>query len=126
MFWITKYTHNKHVEFYKKQIKTLEENINRKEAFEDICERLTTVVEKIHPNSFSDISGYGGWATASDINIMAGLDDTVPVYVDDYFGGKVIKQEATPVTILDENGKATYALTAKKPTKGKAYLLVQN
>ena len=125
MIWITKYTHNKIVEVYKENIKTLQENINRKEAFEDICERLTTVVEKIHPNSFMDISGGGGWTTACGIDVMAKLDDTVPVYVDDYFGGKVIKQEATPVTILDENGKATYGLTAKKPTKGKSYLLVE-
>jgi hypothetical protein len=45
--------------------------------------------------------------------------------VTDYFGGKVIKQEATPVTILDETGKATYGLTKKPADKGKKFLLVR-
>lgn len=54
------------------------------------------------------------------------LPATVPVYVEDYFGGKVIKQEATPVTILDAKGKATYSQTAKKPKKGMNYILVQS
>jgi hypothetical protein len=52
------------------------------------------------------------------------LPDNVPVYVDDYFGGRVIKQEAMPVTILDENGKATYGLTKRQPDKGKSYILI--
>ena len=51
------------------------------------------------------------------------LPDDVPRYVDDYYGGRVIKQEATPVTILDEKGKATYGMTAKRPDKNKKYIL---
>jgi len=60
------------------------------------------------------------WASGS---AQIKLSDDVAVYVDDYFGGRVIKQEATSVTILDKKGKATYGLTARKADKGKDYIL---
>jgi len=123
MFWITKYRHNKIVEEYKEAIQTQKENLNRKEKFEDICEKLTNISDKLADKtsdlitSLDGITCAGGW---SEIN----LPDNVPVYVDDYFGGKVIKQESHPVTILDEKGKATYGVTAKKLPKGQTYHLV--
>lgn len=66
-------------------------------------------------------NGYGG-ISLSNASVM--LSDSVAQYVDDYYGGKVIKQEATPVTILDSQGKATYALTRRPADKGRNYLLV--
>jgi hypothetical protein len=53
------------------------------------------------------------------------LGDHVAVYVDDYFGGKVIKQEATKVVIIDKNGKTTEAFSKQKPDKGYSYKLVR-
>lgn len=116
MFWITKYKHNKITDAYQKQIEDLREALNRKDL-------LTKIVDKL-----ADKSNFFGDASMSYVtggDIMMHLDDSVPRYVEDYFGGKVIKQEATPVTILDEKGKATYALTKKPADKGKKFLLVR-
>ena len=116
MIWITKYRHNKIVEAYKNHIKNLEEALNRKENFEKIMDKLTDKTNSLTSQS-------GQWVVSSS-GVMASLDESVPRYVEDYFGGKVIKQEATNVTILDPKGKATYGLTAKPADKGKNYLLV--
>lgn len=114
--FITKYRHNKIVEQYQKAIDDLKETLNRKEKFEEILEKLT-----------DKTIGYGYTLNTcvSAGDIMASLDDSVPRYVEDVHGGKVIKQEATPVTILDENGKATYGLTKQAPDKGKKYQLLE-
>lgn len=60
----------------------------------------------------------GGWGSTY-------FPDDVAVFVEDYFGGSVIKQEATKVVVLNEDGEASYYLTSKSPDKGRKYLLVQ-
>jgi len=117
MLWITKYRHNKIVEQYEERINDLKEALYRKDTLIKVVDKLADKANLFGDASMSYVSG-------SDI--MAHLDDSVPRYVEDYFGGKVIKQEATPVTILDEKGKATYGLTKQAPDKGKDYKLVQN
>ena len=119
MLWITKYRHNKITEQYQKQIDDLREALNRRDDIVEILDRLTDK-EK---SPYLSVDACGDWATSS--NVMNALDDSVPRYVEDYFGGKVIKQESTPVTILDEQGKATYSQTAQKPDENKTYKLVQ-
>jgi len=117
MFWITKWKHNNIVEQYRKSIDDLREALWRKEKFEEICEKLTDKTNNLGVSFDTAISC--GQASAMDQ-----LDETVAIYVDDYFGGKVIKQESHPVTILDEEGKATYAVTGRKLPKGQTYHLV--
>lgn len=117
MIFITKYRHNKIVGQYEEAIKDLKEALYRKDE-------LVKIVDKLVDRSITTDN------TLSSLNgcIMAGeliLPNDVPRYVEDYFGGKVIKQEATPVTILDEQGKATYGLTAKKASEGRLYILEQ-
>lgn len=117
MFWITKYRHNKIVEQYQKNIDDLREALWRKEKFEEITEKLA----EISVYNGSKIMGMEGCCVTGSGELR--LPDDVARYVPDYFGGQVIKQEAYPVTILDENGKATYALTATKPDKNKRFIL---
>ena len=112
MFWITKYKHNQIVEHKDKSIDDLREALWRKEKFEEICDKLADKVNVL------GVTGEFGSQT-----VMDRLDDSVAVYVDDYFGGKVIKQEATPVTILDHEGKATYGLTKREPDEGEKFIL---
>jgi len=71
---------------------------------------------------FSIKSGDIGWFNFANGGLS--LPDNVAEYVDDYYGGKVIKQEATKVVILDENGNATYSQTKRKPKKGKKFIVV--
>lgn len=100
------------------KIEHLEHSLAEAQNLKFVFEKIT---DKVSENS-DFISVVGSWATSAGDLI---LPDDVPRYVEDYFGGKVIKQEATPVTILDKNGKATYSQTAQKPDKDKRYKLVQ-
>ena len=54
------------------------------------------------------------------------LPDNVPVYVDDHFGGKVLKQEATKVIEIAANGDIKTGLTKRKADDGYGYVLVLN
>lgn len=69
------------------------------------------------------------WLTFSDsaCNGSYGFNfpDDVARYVDDYFGGKVLKQEATKLVKLDKNWNVTYHMTKRLPDKGFSYLLVR-
>ena len=117
MLWITKYKHNTIVKKYQDHIEDLREALNRKESFEKIMDKLVDRTASMSCRLDTCIGS---------ASVMSCLDDTIPRYVPDHFGGKVIIQEATSVTILDEKGKATYAFTAEKADKGRTYKLVQN
>lgn len=53
------------------------------------------------------------------------LPDTVPIYVDDLLGGKVIKQEGTKCIVIDKAGSVKTGLTKSAPDKGFNYKLIQ-
>lgn len=117
--FISKKKHDAIVADLKEDIDYLEKRLVKAT---DLKEVLTTLV--------ADRKNYLIGDSLSFVDCVSGsyelnLPDTVPVYVDDIFGGKVIKQEATPVTKLDKKGKATYGYTKTKPSKGKEYLLIQ-
>ena len=116
MIWITKYRHNKIVGQYEEAIKDLKEAIWRRDA-------LVEVVDKLVDKTNELTADYSSCIGSSDV--MSHLDDSVPRYIEDVNGGKVIKQEATPVTILDADGIATYGFTKEAPDKGRKYQLKQ-
>jgi len=58
----------------------------------------------------------------SEINTWA-LDKNVAVYVDDLFGGKVIKQEAHKAILIKANGTVLEGLTKEPKTKVFSYTL---
>lgn len=105
------------VDMYKQYDEMRKDNQKNNNILIEILEKLAN-----KSNLYADASM--SYVTGTDI--MAHLDDSVPRYVEDYFGGKVIKQEATPVTILDSKGKATYGLTKMPPDKNREYKLVQS
>lgn len=114
------------IEGLHKKIGDLEQELlearNMKELLEKIVERTGVPVPE-YAGNYVITSGLTGITMS---NITSCFTDDIAQYVDDYFGGKVIKQEATPVTILDENGKATYGVTKKLPRKGEKYILVKD
>ena len=65
---------------------------------------------------------------AGSLNISGELilPDNVPVYVDDHFGGKVLKQEATKVIEISAEGVIKTGLTKRKADDGYGYVLVLN
>ena len=118
--FISKKKHGAIVADLQEDIDFLEERL---EEAKNLKELLTTLVSS--QKNYLTVDNTSGISFSVDGGYELSLPDTVPVYVEDYFGGKVIKQEATPVTILDEKGKATYALTKKPADKGKKFLLVR-
>lgn len=115
MFFITKYRHNKIMKQYQEHIDDLKKALWGRDKLNEICDKLADKTINLE----GSMTGYA----SCGIDVMDSLDDTVPRYVDDYFGGKVIRQESTPVTILDKHGIATYAVTAVDTKKGEKYIL---
>lgn len=76
-------------------------------------------VKEVEDSVFALTGTIGASISDGQIN----FPDDVLVYVDDYYGGKVIKQEATDLTVLDASGKATYHKTKQAPDKGYKYRL---
>lgn len=70
-------------------------------------------------------AGNGVMMNYVDGQAYINLGDNVPVYVDDLFGGKVIKQEATKAIIIYDNGQVVEGVTKEAPDKGRKYKLVQ-
>lgn len=117
MFWITKYRHNKIVAEYKEALEISKQNINRKEKFEEITEKLTDIADRLTDKFDGVIASIDG--CIAEGNLI--LPNDVARYVDDYYGGQVLKQEATKLVVIDKDGNATYHWTAKKPTGGYSY-----
>lgn len=109
--FITKKEHLRIVADKDERIEKLSEAIKEERRRNDISELL-----RKHDQDLCGITGYVD-------SLRAGFPDNIPQYVDDYFGGKLFKQEATKVVILDKDGNATYALTAKTPDEGFSYVL---
>lgn len=99
------------------EIKRLEDKVQSFGLMEKLYDKHTSMYADVCINGSGSMS-YG--------NIVNSLPDSVAKLVDDHFGGKSFKHEATTsVTILDEEGKATYAVTRQPPDKGRKYRLVQ-
>lgn len=78
---------------------------------------------KSHNKSISSL------LTISDAHFMNGhivFPDNVPQYVDDIFGGRVIKQEAFKGIVIDKDGNVKTGLTKLPPDIGYSYKLEQN
>jgi len=71
----------------------------------------------------SGIMVSGAGLTWNSISGGLTLTDDIPQYVDDFFGGKVIKQEATKVIHISREGKVTEGLTKRRPDEHFPYLL---
>lgn len=82
---------------------------------------LSAVLEKLADRKQdSVVAGYG--CTISDNTIS--LNDNVAIVVDDHFGGKVVRQQATPVVVLTGEGTLEKSWTARTPDKGRKFVLV--
>lgn len=93
--------------------------VDLKEALSNARD-LKAILEKLSP-----LFSISGMFTIGDASCELKLPDNVPVYVLDYFGGKVIRQEATKVVVLDKSGNVKTTWTKKKADKGFSYLLVR-
>lgn len=89
---------------------------------------LLTLLGKNKKEAESYFTVSGGTITGATNIMGVDFDKDVAVYVNDYFGGKVIKQESIKVVILDKDGKATYSQTARTNKKSdfqRNYVLVE-
>ena len=92
----------------KKHLKIVEDLKEKLKKAEDLKGLLTEIINKTGLPDKKDgktilmsSDGIIAWDCASEFD----FGDKVPVYKDDIYGGKVIKQEATKVVKLDKEGK---------------------
>jgi hypothetical protein len=107
----------KQSKYYKAEIKELEERLKKAENLELILQKLYPLTTFNGCISFTDSGGY-----------MKGeliLPDNVLQYVDDLFGGKVIKQEGVRAIKIEKDGTIKTGLTKQKADDGRLYKLVQ-
>lgn len=100
-----------------KKCAELEEELAKAKDLKDILNQLAQRDNKIQ---FTTPSGL-----FTDSCGGVGIDDSVAVYVDDFFGGKVIKQEATPVIRISKGGNIERGYTKQKPDKSYTYRLIR-
>lgn len=127
------------LEYKTKSVQELvEKNIkleNELKEAKDLKELLTKIVERTGIPAFKPEGGktggylyvtdYGYGAVTGTFHNETNLPDSVLQYVDDIFGGKVIKQEAHIGIKVSKDGKVTTGLTKKKKDKGYNYTLVR-
>jgi len=82
---------------------------------------LKTILEKMSGITFNGQNVF--YDLSSSMNIS--FSDEVAQYVDDLFGGKVIKQEANKAIIITKEGEVKTGLTKEKVDKGYKYKLIR-
>jgi len=103
------------------EIKNANDRLEEMRKQRDAAQKLAGVLDKL-----ADKSASFSTFAASSLNWKSELQlpDNVPVYVDDHFGGKVIKQEVTKVIEISAEGVIKTGLT--KRTADDCYVLVRN
>lgn len=102
------------------KIETLENEKNSLIKELDSARDLKAIVEKLYQLTFTSNNVISFTSTGTFT-----LSDNIPQYVDDYFGGRVIKQEATKVVVLEKDGAMHTHYTKQKPDKGYNYKLIR-
>lgn len=99
------------------ELKSANQTIEHLRASSDVKQILEKLV-KDNDITMSFVSS--AWANGEMV-----FPDDVPRYVEDLFGGKVIKQEANKAIRITKDGTVTTGLTASSPDKGYSYKLVR-
>jgi hypothetical protein len=121
--FITKKHHDRIVADLKTSLKNSEDWVEEMRKQRDAAQKLAGVLEKLADKAQKfDTFASGSLNFKSELS----LPDNVPVYVDDYFGGKVIKQEATKVIEISADGDIKTGVTKCKADNGYGYVLVLN
>lgn len=102
------------VQGYEQKIAEYKEKADLKHLLNKLIERSNLLYSGSNTIRFSD-SG----------RLEVEFPNDIPRYVEDYFGGKVFKQEANTVVVLSKDGSAKYYQTKKSPDKGYSYILVR-
>ena len=119
---ITTKKHNQIIEHKDKTISDYYAKILKLEKELEQAKNLESIL-----NRFNSIFTTDG--VCLKVDYMSGkliLPDDVLVYVEDLFGGKVIKQEATKAILIESDGTIKTGLTKQKADKGYGYKLVRN
>ena len=116
-------TNRQHKEIVDKIIKGYEGEIALLRIELSQAKDLKRILEKIYPPFVT-----GGANFVFGSNGEAGkliLPREFAEYVDDLFGGKVLKQEGNMAIKIDKNGEVQKGLTKQKVDKGYTYKLVR-
>lgn len=125
---ITKKKHDEIVAALKAELETQKEWTQEMKRQRDCAMQLGEVLQKLTGKvelsckAFSGIHISGGSLACEAINGIQ-IGENLAQYVDDFFGGKVIKQEATKVIQISKDGEVSTGLTRQKPDDGFTYIL---
>ena len=121
--FITKKRHAKIVADLTADLKNAQDWTQEMKKQRDAAQNLQVILERL-----ADKSASFSTFAAGSLNFKSELQlpDNVPVYVDDHFGGKIIKQEATKVIEIAPNGDIKTGLTKRTADDGYGYVLVLN
>ncbi len=112
-------THNQIIEHKDKTISDYYAKIVRLEKELEQARNLEKILDK-----FTSIFGTSDLKFSYSMGTL-NLGDDVLVYVDDLFGGKVIKQEGIPAIKIETNGVVRTGITKQKADKGYSYKLIR-
>jgi hypothetical protein len=102
------------VKHYKAEIKDLEERLKKAENLESILNKFTSL-----------FTTRGQFLKMDYTSGELILPDDILRYVDDLFGGKVIKQEGIKAIKIEKDGTIKTGLTKDKADEGYIYKLIR-
>ena len=119
--FITKKRHAKIVADLTADLKNAHDWTQEMKKQRDAAQNLQVLLERLTDKAANFATFSSGSLNFKNELIMP---DNVAVYVDDYFGGKVIRQEATKVIEIAPNGDIKTGLTKRTADDGYGYVLV--
>ena len=101
------------------EINDLKERLSKAETLERVLDKIWATVE------CHSITLNGKFTDVGSLNIDKINGGEPAIYVDDVFGGKVIKQEATKLIIIRDEGTIIEGYTKEKPDNGYKYKVIR-
>ena len=128
--FITKKKHNAIVASLHAELKDARERTQEMKRQRDSAQELSSILAKLSDKAttftacISGLNISGGSLACESINGIK-IGDNIAQYVDDHFGGMVIKQEATKVIEIAPDGSITTGLTKRPADAGFSYILLR-
>ena len=101
------------------EINDLKERLSKAETLERVLDKIWSTVE------CNSITLNEKFTDTDSLNVQNITGGDPAIYVDDYLGGKVIKQEATKLIKISNDGTIIEGYTKKDPDKGYRHKIVR-
>ena len=111
---------------YEEHLVCVRDQRDRAQALFSILDKLADKITFISNNFSGTTLTVGGSYVITEETIKEHLPENVAQYVDDFFGGRCIRQEAAKVIAISAGGDVTTGwITKRQPGAGRGYVLVE-